>query len=439
MNAELPDLWDLAQGTWEDCSGPSRFKEEAAQEPLVAGIRELTSKPVVGVGRFTSPDMMARMVRAGRARLHRLRPAVDRRPVPAEEDRGGAGRGHPRVHRLQHLHHRRHDHVDQPLHPEPDLHGGMAQGLAPGADEPEGQRARTCSSSAPARRGSRRRGRSACAAMTWRWPRRGTKLGGRVARERLLPGLSAWGRVADYRAVPARAAAQRRDLFRQPARRRRDPGVRLRERRDRHRRALAGRRRRRGCTWCRCRSTRRCRCSRPTTSWTAACRRARSCVFDDDHYYMGGVIAELLARAGCTVTLVTPSAYVSDWTLNTLEQARDPAPAGRGRRADRAQHRGGGGAGGRRRDRLQLHRRRGRIGCDAVGASSASRLSEDGLYHALTARQADWADAGIRSVRVIGDACAPGTIACGDLCRAPLCRASSTCPTSATRCRSAAR
>ena len=32
MTAELPDLRDLAMGTWEECSGPSRFKEEAAQE-----------------------------------------------------------------------------------------------------------------------------------------------------------------------------------------------------------------------------------------------------------------------------------------------------------------------------------------------------------------------------------------------------------------------
>ena len=65
MNAELPDLWDLAQGTWEDCSGPSRFKEEAAQEALVRGIRDLSPKPVVGVGRFTSPDVMAKMIRQG--------------------------------------------------------------------------------------------------------------------------------------------------------------------------------------------------------------------------------------------------------------------------------------------------------------------------------------------------------------------------------------
>ncbi|TIW80400.1 MAG: NADH:flavin oxidoreductase, partial [Mesorhizobium sp.] len=52
MHAELPDLWDLAHGAWEDCSGPSRFKE-------------LTSKPVVGVGRFTSPDVMVRMIKSG--------------------------------------------------------------------------------------------------------------------------------------------------------------------------------------------------------------------------------------------------------------------------------------------------------------------------------------------------------------------------------------
>ena len=35
MHRDLPDLWDLAHGSWEDCSGPSRFKEEAAQADLV--------------------------------------------------------------------------------------------------------------------------------------------------------------------------------------------------------------------------------------------------------------------------------------------------------------------------------------------------------------------------------------------------------------------
>src|SRR5210317_257890 len=55
MNRNLPDLWDLAHGAWEDCSGPSRFKEEAAQQALFSGIKALTPKPIVGVGRYTSP------------------------------------------------------------------------------------------------------------------------------------------------------------------------------------------------------------------------------------------------------------------------------------------------------------------------------------------------------------------------------------------------
>ena len=43
-------------------------------------------------------------------------------------------------------------------------------------------------------------------------------------------------------------------------------------------------------------------------------------VYDDDHYYMGGVIAEALVKQGADVMLVTPGADVSGWTRNTLEQ-----------------------------------------------------------------------------------------------------------------------
>ena len=45
-------------------------------------------------------------------------------------------------------------------------------------------------------------------------------------------------------------------------------------------------------------------------------------IFDDDHYYMGGLMAELLRGQGHEVTLVTPSSDVSHWTHNTLEQGR---------------------------------------------------------------------------------------------------------------------
>jgi dimethylamine/trimethylamine dehydrogenase len=45
-------------------------------------------------------------------------------------------------------------------------------------------------------------------------------------------------------------------------------------------------------------------------------------IYDDDHYYMGGVLAELLARHGCQVSLVTPAPLVSYWSQFTLEQER---------------------------------------------------------------------------------------------------------------------
>lgn len=40
-----------------------------------------------------------------------------------------------------------------------------------------------------------------------------------------------------------------------------------------------------------------------------------------------------------------------------------------------------------------------------------SRLPHDALWYDLRARQAEWEGAGIRSVRLIGDAAAPGPIA----------------------------
>jgi dimethylamine/trimethylamine dehydrogenase len=45
-------------------------------------------------------------------------------------------------------------------------------------------------------------------------------------------------------------------------------------------------------------------------------------IYDDDHYYMGGVLAELLAANGCKVSLVTPAPLVSYWSQFTLEQER---------------------------------------------------------------------------------------------------------------------
>ena len=69
----------------------------------------------------------------GPGRHHRRRPALDRRPLPAQQDRRGPPRRYPRVHRLQHVHLALGDRrAAADLHPERDLHGGVPARLAPG-------------------------------------------------------------------------------------------------------------------------------------------------------------------------------------------------------------------------------------------------------------------------------------------------------------------
>ena len=63
--SELPDLWDLTLCSWDIDSQTSRFSEEGHDEPFVTGFKQLTTKPVVGVGRFTSPDAMVSQIRRG--------------------------------------------------------------------------------------------------------------------------------------------------------------------------------------------------------------------------------------------------------------------------------------------------------------------------------------------------------------------------------------
>ncbi|MDX1576324.1 MAG: NAD(P)-binding protein, partial [Kiloniellales bacterium] len=63
--AELPDLWDVNLSDWPNDSLTSRFGEEGSQEPYVSFVKQVTSKPVVGVGRFTSPDAMVSQIRRG--------------------------------------------------------------------------------------------------------------------------------------------------------------------------------------------------------------------------------------------------------------------------------------------------------------------------------------------------------------------------------------
>lgn len=63
--AELPDLWDVNVSGWSRDSGTSRFDGEGFQEEFVNFVKQVTTKPVLGVGRFTSPTTMVSMIKRG--------------------------------------------------------------------------------------------------------------------------------------------------------------------------------------------------------------------------------------------------------------------------------------------------------------------------------------------------------------------------------------
>lgn len=61
----LPDLWDVKMDSSPTDCGASRFRPEGAHEPIIDFVKQVTDRPVVGVGRFTSPDTMVSQIRRG--------------------------------------------------------------------------------------------------------------------------------------------------------------------------------------------------------------------------------------------------------------------------------------------------------------------------------------------------------------------------------------
>ena len=133
-------------------------------------------------------------------------------------------------------------------------------------------------------------------------------------------------------------------------------------------------------------------------------------IYDDEGYYMGGVLAEACVRAERAVALVTPAPLVSPWTAYTLEQRRIQArliELGVAIHANRLPRT-------REGDVLNVactFTGRGEaIACHTLVAVTA-RLPNRRLYDEVMSREADFASAGIETVRRIGDCLAPATIA----------------------------
>ena len=133
-------------------------------------------------------------------------------------------------------------------------------------------------------------------------------------------------------------------------------------------------------------------------------------VFDDDHYYLGCVLAEELRRTGHNVTLLTPAADVANWTHLIYQQSHMQT-----RLMDLGV-------------RIVPHRNLVRIGKSRVTTSCVftgrqrtlaaravvmvtARLPERGLYDSLCEDEGALAAAAVKSVRRIGDCYCPGIIA----------------------------
>lgn len=62
------DLYSANRTTRRTSFGPpltSRFAEEGDQEPFVSSVKRITGKQVIGVGRFTSPDLRVSQIKRG--------------------------------------------------------------------------------------------------------------------------------------------------------------------------------------------------------------------------------------------------------------------------------------------------------------------------------------------------------------------------------------
>jgi len=89
MLAELPDLWDIVVHDYTLEMGTSRFVKEASLEATMSWVKQVTGKPVVSVGRFTSPDTMVRLVKQGIIDLiGAARPSIADPFLPRKIDEG---------------------------------------------------------------------------------------------------------------------------------------------------------------------------------------------------------------------------------------------------------------------------------------------------------------------------------------------------------------
>ncbi len=241
------------------------------------------------------------------------------------------------------------------------------------------------------------------------------ELGGRVSRESRLPGLAEWGRVRDYRQLMLERLSEVSIYPENHLSAEEIIEFSAEDHFDFSHVLLAT-----GATWRRDGIGRKHRepikdleqlpVFTPDDIMDGVSVKGKVVVFDDDHFYMGGVIAEKLRREGHEVLLVTPAPEISIWTKWTLEQIQvqkqlielgvELAP---------------------QTDLVAVHAgmvelscvftdRRTERACDSLILIS-ERFPNDELYQLLEVESEKLSGAGIKTLKCIGDCHAPATIA----------------------------
>ena len=409
MLAELPDLWDVNVSPWRHDSAVSRFSEEAHQEQFISFVKQLTTKPVVGVGRFTSPDQMVRQIKRGILDfIGAARPSIADPFLPKKIEEG------------------RPDDIRECIGCNICVSGDMTMSAIRCTQNPtmgEEWRKGWHPEIIPAKQSEDRvlvvgagpAGLEAACALGQRGyevhlSEAGSELGGRVTKESKLPGLSVWARVSDYR-LSQLAKLHNVEVYRDS---RLTPEQICEFGFERVALATGARWRSDGVGrshWKPIPGLAGPQALSPDDIMEGRLpARGPVVVFDDEHYYMGSVIAERLVAAGLAVTLVTTGDVVASWTSNTLELLPINIQLRRLGVAVITAHDLAGFDGNEVALTSNYGEAARKIPAAAV-VCVTSRLPEEALYQALQREPEALRAAGIKSVTRIGDCLAPGFIA----------------------------
>ena len=415
MLAEHPDLWDVNVSSWKNDSTTSRFEKEGNQEKYISFVKKLTTKPVVGVGRYTSPDSMVSAIERGiMDMIGAARPSI---ADPFLPNKIKAGRhedirecigcnicvtGDTRFVPIRC--------TQNPTMGEEWRRGWHPENIAPKKSTDEILIVGAGPAGLEAARALGQRGYHVILTDAKR------EAGGRVALESALPNLNEWRRVIDWRLTQIQkipniyfypsSPMTAKDILEAGA-----PHV-----------ILAT-----GATWRRDGIGRYL--SRPVKGGAKiftpddflesgglppvfqqqAAELQKILIYDDDHYYMGGVLAELLGQNGCEVTLVTPAPSISYWTQFTLEQERILKRLHKLNVTLLAEHFVASHTLTAKRATVTnvITSAESTLPCDAI-VMVTDRIPNDALYHEL---KPALAEGKLKSLRIIGDAEAPNIIA----------------------------